>query len=250
MRRLLLICLVLLTAASAAAAEGYVVILKNGHRIRASAPLDIQGELAMITLVSQTVTSIPVDQVDLIATERYNQLGLGNALTIDELDILSPTPTPTLPPRPNLGSIASIEAGARAVLGTSVTPSPTATPGIMLQPYIYGNENVEDALFQIFDQRHMYLQFRTSAGTRPDYLFIQVVTNNQRDVFQALDVACEAYSIIHELQPDVAPKAMELEMITSVGKPAGTFRIFPDQAHELAAGEVSAAQFYVKNVIF
>lgn len=248
--RCVLISFLALTVAASAAAEGYVVILKNGHRIRASEPLQIQGEQALITLVSQTMTSIPVDQVDLVATERYNQLGLGDALTIDELDVLAPTPTPTPPAKPNLGSIASIEAGSRAILGTSVTPSPTVTPGIMLQPFAYTNQYVEDAIYQIFDQRHLYLQFRTSAGTRPNFLFLQVVTNSQREVFEALEVTCEAYSIIHRLKPEVAPGALELEMITSVGKPAGTFRIFPDQAHELTKGEINAAQFYVKNVIF
>ena len=69
-----------------ATSGGYIVILKNGERIRCNEPLAIDGNLAIITLITGQVTSYPIDHIDLVATERYNKLGLGDALTIDELE--------------------------------------------------------------------------------------------------------------------------------------------------------------------
>ncbi|RMF86750.1 MAG: hypothetical protein D6739_02720, partial [Nitrospirae bacterium] len=80
-----------------------MVVLKNGQKIAAAEPLRIQGQLALITLPNGTVTSLPLAQVDLIATERYNQLGLGDALVLEGVGEETPAPTPT--PSPSLGDI-------------------------------------------------------------------------------------------------------------------------------------------------
>jgi len=56
-------------------AKGYVVVLKNKQRIRAREPMKIVGKQAFITLITGTMTAIPLDMVDIIATERYNKLG-------------------------------------------------------------------------------------------------------------------------------------------------------------------------------
>jgi hypothetical protein len=39
-------------------------------------------------------------------------------------------------------------------------------------------------------------------------------------------------------------------MIQTSGKAAGTFRLTPDLANELASGDTPAQSFYIKNVIF
>jgi hypothetical protein len=39
-------------------------------------------------------------------------------------------------------------------------------------------------------------------------------------------------------------------MIQTSGKPAGTFRLTPDQALELTTGKVPTQNFYIKHVIF
>lgn len=70
MRRSLAVALavVLLVLAQMASAAGYVVILKNGHKIRCKEPMTIDGDNAIITLVTGTVASYPLTQVDLIET--------------------------------------------------------------------------------------------------------------------------------------------------------------------------------------
>jgi len=235
-------------AAAAAAASGYVVILKNGSKIACRDPLRIEGGNAIITLVTGTVASYPVDQVDVVETERYNQQGLGDALVIDELSLGTPIPTPT--PKQSLGRFASIDAGNRdPELASKYVPTPTPTPGIKLQPQAYHDQRVDQAFTRYFDQRNLLL-YRTSAGTRPEYFFVQVVTDSQREVFEALRVVTDAFSLIHKLQPELAPAAIELQMIQTTGRAAGTFRVTPEMARTLAEKQTSIEQFYVSHVIF
>jgi hypothetical protein len=243
-----IITVLVLAVAAAASASGYVVILKNGSKIPCRDPLRIEGGNAIITLVTGTVASYPVDQVNVVETERYNQQGLGDALIIDELSVGTPIPTPT--PKQSLGRFASIDAGNRdPELASKFVPTPTPTPGIKLQPQLYHDERVDQAFTRYFDERNLLL-YRTSAGTRPEYFFVQVVTDSQREVFEALRIVNDAFALIHKLQPQLAPAAIELQMIQTTGRAAGTFRITPEMARALAEKQTSIEQFYVNHVIF
>lgn len=248
MRRFLIVVLAIaLVAASAIAAKGYIVFFKNGTFIRAKEALRIEGRQALITLPTGTVTSYPLDHVDLIRTERYNKLGLGDAVIVaDEAEL---APRPTITPTPSLGGMARLNLESDSVLGSSLHPTPTPTPGIRLQSQAYHDARVDRAFTQILDDRKLYT-YRTSVGTQPEYYFVQAVTDDQQAVFHALKAVTEAYAIIHELHPDVAPVAVELEMISLTGKPAGTFRMNAELARSLATGKISVEQFYVNNVIF
>ena len=248
MRRwVVLLAVPLIAILMMAAAEGYVVVLKNGSRIRAREPITIEGRNAIITLVTGTLTSLPIEQVDLVATERYNQLGLGSALMVDELS--SETPVPTSTPRISLGHYASIDMQGNPELGTAITPSPTPTPGIRLQTIPYADQRVTQAFTQLFEDKHFYV-YRLSAGTRPGCFFIQAVTDSQQQVFEALRVITEAYTVIDQVDAANAPAAIEVELVSSGNKPAGTFRLTPDQARELSSGAVSVEKFYIDHVIF
>jgi hypothetical protein len=238
-----------LVVAVGATGGGYVVILKNGERIRCNEPMTIDGKLAIITLNTGQVTSYPLNQIDLVASERYNKLGLGSALTIDALDRAEDVP-PTPTPRKTLGNYASITgAGSQAELSSNTPPTPTPTPGIKLQVDPYRDAKVSAAFMEILDKKNLYL-FRTSAGTQSDYLFIQAVTDTQREVFHALKTIAEAFNMILTRRPDLAPAAVELRMVETSGRPAGTFRLTPENAADLTEGTIEAERFYVENVIF
>lgn len=250
--RSLVVCmtiLLIISLATTAMAAGYVVILKNGSKIPCKEAMRIEGQNAIITLVTGTVASYPVDLVDVVETQRYNQQGFGDALLIEELSITG-TPIPTPTPKQSLGQFATIDAGNRDPdLGSTSVPTPTPTPGIKLQTEIYHDERVDQAFRKIFDDRNLLI-YRTSAGTRPTFFFVQTVTDNQREVFEALEIVTEAYAVIYKLQPEIAPEAVELQMIQTGGKAAGTFRLTPAMAEELAEGEIPIEQFYVNYVIF
>jgi len=245
----LLATLLLMVVATVYAAQGYVVILKSGHKIRCKEPLRIEGPNAIITLVTGTVTSYPLELVDLVETERYNQQGLGSALLIEELSVTG-TPVPTPTPRQSLGQFATISAGETGPeLGSTVEPTPVPTPGIKLQTIPYHDQRIDRAFTKLLDEKKVYI-YRTSQGTRPNYYFVQTTTDSEREVFAALSAVAESYALIYQLEQELAPSAVELEMIQTSGKPAGTFRLTPDLAQELASGEVAIQKFYMQHVIF
>jgi hypothetical protein len=242
-------CLMLLAAV--ASAEGYVVILKSGHKLRCKEPMKVQGPNAIITLSTGTVTSYPLDLVDLVETERYNQLGLGDALMIEELTVggeamATPTPRKSLAQYTDL-KVQGSENGPR--LGSTVEPTPTPTPGIKLQTERYHDERVDKAFTKIFDEKELLL-YRTSQGTRPEYYFVQATTDSEREVFHALEIVADAYALIYQMDRTICPEAVELKMVQTTGKPAGTFRLTPEMAVELASGKTPAQAFYIKHVIF
>ena len=241
---------VFLAVAVAAAAQGYVVILKSGHKIRCKEPMRIEGPNAVLVLATGTLTSYPVLLVDLVETERYNQLGLGDALLIEELSVHG-TPIPTPTPRTSLGQYATIDAGGEGgpALGNTVEPTPAPTPGIKLQTEKYHDERIDQAFSKIFDEKELLI-YTTSCGTQPDHFFVQTTTDSEREVFDALETVAEAYVLINRIHPEISPAAVELKMVQTSGKPAGTFRLTPELAKELAGGETPAQTFYIKNVIF
>jgi hypothetical protein len=243
------VCLAVLVAT--AGAEGYVVILKNGHKIRCKAPMTIQGSNAIITLSTGTLTSYPLELVDLVETERYNQLGLGDAVMIEELTVegeiaATPTPPKSLAQYTEL-KVRGGESGPS--LGSTAEPTPTPTPGIKLQTTKYHEERIDQAFSRIFDEKELFI-YRTSQGTKPEYFFVQTTTDSEREVFKALEVVAQAYAIICQADRKLAPEAVELQMLATSGKPAGTFRLTPELAVELASGKTPTQTFYIKHVIF
>jgi len=250
MKRRIIISVIILSLCAVALvmAGGSVVILKNGQKLRCREPMTIQGKNAIITMVTGVVTSYPLSQVDLIATERYNQLGLGDALTIDALeqrDVVKPTPTP----RPSLGSLAKISAeNVSPDLGMEDV-DPTPTPGIMLKTHGYHDPKVNAAIREVLDKENLYL-YRTSAGTKPEYFFIQATTDSEKEVFGAIRAVAKAFSLIVSRAPELAPEAIELKMVETSGRTAGTFRMSPGQAKAVADDSVPIEKYYVENVIF
>ena len=235
-----------------AGAEGYVVILKSGHKVRCKAPMQIEGTNAIITLATGTMASYPLVLIDLVETERYNQLGFGDATRIEGLTIEGAVLATPTPKRKSLGNYTSIDASGYAAGGAALgpaEPSPTPTPGIALQKEKYHDGRVDQAFVKLFDEKELLI-YKTSQGTVPEYYFVQTTTDSEREVFHALEIVAEAYVLIHKLHAQISPEAVELQMLQTSGKPAGTFRLTPELALELADGETPTQTFYIKHVIF
>ncbi len=241
--------IMVLIAAQVASAAGYVVILKNGYKIRCKEPMVVQGDNALITLVTGTMASYPLAQIDIIETERYNQQGLGDAVEIEELSVVTdvlPTPTPKGP----LGNFVTLDSMQRnPELTANLPPTPTPTPGIRLQTYPYHDERVTRAFEKVFADEKLYL-YHTSGGTKQGFFYVQAVTDSEAQVFHALETVCRAFYLIRAADPTIAPEAVELQMVQTSRKAAGTFRITPADAESLLNGSTSVQNFYIRNVIF
>ena len=60
----------------------HVIKLKDGSLVFARAPYTVKGTKAIITLENGTVTQIPLQQVDIPGTDKYNRENYGNAISI------------------------------------------------------------------------------------------------------------------------------------------------------------------------
>jgi hypothetical protein len=241
--RLLLVAGFLLVAAVAQAT--YVVILRSGARVVAREKYQVKGNNAVLTLKNGTLTSIPLNQIDMAATEKLNARNLGDATPLDWVDssIIPPTATPT----PSVGSLGAIRANAARPEADGGKPTPT--PGISFRDRAYKDPQVDKAFQEGFESYHLYL-YRTSEGTDPAHYFVEVQVNGQPEVLKALQAVSTTYHLLVQTAPDRAPAKVEVQMLNESGKEAGVFRFGSAEASDLVNGKLTPQEFYLKYVIF
>jgi hypothetical protein len=239
----LIALLMLVLAASAQAA--FILVLRNGAHVVARDRYQIKGTNVILTLRNGTLTSIPLAQVDLAATDRLNAQNLGDATPLDWVDQATPTPAPT--PTPSVASLGHIVPGLAKPENEAARPTPT--PGISLREAEYSDKQVERTFEEGLERFHLYL-YRTSQGTQPGYLFIELRVNGQSEVVKALQAVTTTYHLLATTAPDRAPARVELQMLNESGKEAGLFRLSPEDAADLATAKITAEEFFVRKVIF
>ena len=236
---------VILALAARQALAVYVIILRNGNRVVAREKYKVQGTTAIFQAKNGTYTSIPLDQMDVEETDRVNGLGLGDAQLLEWVDKKKVLPTPT--PTPPVAKLGHIKAGVAAKEGSATKPTPT--PGVMFRETHYKDLKVEQAFEQGLESYHLYL-YRTSEGTKPEYLFIEIQVNGQPETLKALQAVTATYQLLVQKAPERTPERVELQMLNEAGKEAGVFRLSAADAAELVGGKVTPEAFYVQHVIF
>lgn len=241
--RVILILAALLVAAWADAT--YVIVLKSGKRVVGREKYVVKGNNAVIQLKNGALTAVPLAQIDLPKTEQINAEKLGDAVSLDWVDGTETPPTPT--PTPSVAGLGRIRSQVGQLFGESAKPTPT--PGIMFRDSKYSDVQVEKLFQEGLESYHLYL-YRTSAGTRPEYLFVEVSVNGQPEVLKALQAIGLTYHLLAQRSPERCPAQVEVQMINESGKEAGLFRLTALEAAELATGKVTAEDFFIKKVIF
>ena len=244
MKKAVLFGVILLAAQQALAV--YVVILRNGERLVARERYKIQGTNAVFVKKNGTFTSIPLAQVDVDATEKVNGQGLGDAQLLEWVDAKKVVPTPT--PTPPVAALGHLNVGGLFKKDGPVAP-PTPTPGVTFREAHYKDSKVDLAFQQGLESYHLYL-YRTSEGTKPEYLFIEIQVNGQPETLKALQAVTATYRLLVQKAPDRTPERVELQMLNESGKEAGVFRLSAADAAELVSGKVTPESFYVQHVIF
>jgi hypothetical protein len=240
----LLVVACLLTATWAHAI--YVVVLKDGSRVVAREKYEVKGNNAVVRLKNGALTSIPLAYIDMATTERINAMNLGDAVALEALDG-EPVTRPTATQTPSVAHLGRIRQGVATAEGEAALPTPT--PGITLQSEGYRDPRVDRAFQEGLERYKLYL-YRTSRGTRPEFLFIEVQVSGQSEVYKSLQAVATTYHVLTQSAPERAPEQVEIQMLNEARKEAGLFRINATDAAELATGKVSAEDFYLKHVIF
>jgi hypothetical protein len=223
----------------------YVVVLRNGARMVAKEKYQVKGPNAVFVTKIGTLIMIPLSQIDVQATEKTNALNLGDAEALDWVDIqrVFPTPTPTSP----MSALGRIRAGIATKEGDAAKPTPT--PGVGYREARYRDPQVDQAFQQGLESYHLYL-YRTSEGTLPSYLFIEIQVNGQPETLKALQAVSSTYQLLVEKAPNRLPERVEIQMLNEAGKEAGLFRMSAADAAELVSGKTTPDRFFVDHVIF
>ncbi|MGV8041592.1 MAG: hypothetical protein AB2L07_16515 [Thermoanaerobaculaceae bacterium] len=250
MKRTLALALIVLCASTWSYAA-YVLILKDGTRQVAREKYRIKGKNLEYVTTTGTLRSIPLALVDLKATEELNARDYGSARPLDWVDgnEIPPTPTPTPSVAQMVGHLRS-----SAVAGPVQSVLPTPTPIVAFREAKFADQRVDQAFQQGLESYHLYL-YRTSQGTQPGYLFLEVQVNGQKEVSRALQAITTTYHVVaQDLQKNNQtariPERVELLLLNEAGKEAGVFRVSPADAEELATGKITPEAFFVQKVMF
>ena len=224
-----------------AAALGYVVKLKDGSLIFARTKYTVKGDRAIITLENGTVTALKLSEIDVEGSEKYNQENFGNVIAIDTPESRKPTPAPDAPqpprvqdyirqnkPRMELPPSASQKAASAAGSGPSFG---TVDP------------NLQGAFTRIFDgagiTQYKLTNFRGTTG-------VLITANTEEAVFNALNATARALT---DPASRGTPMTITVVLTTSSGESAGRLEMSPEQARLLVNGQVTAADYFVRNVV-
>ena len=223
----------------------YVIMLRNGTRIVAREKYTVKGPNAVFETRTGAFTSVPLSQIDLESTEKINALNLGDVQTLDWVDIQKTAPTPT--PTVSVSALGHLRTDLAKPDPGTVKPTPT--PGVIYRDKKFRDPQVDQAFQQGLESYHLYL-YRTSQGTQPTYLFIELQVNGQPETLKALQAISQTYQLLADKAPNRIPERVEIQMLNESGKEAGVFRVSAADAAELVSGKITAENFFVQHVIF
>jgi hypothetical protein len=222
---------------TSAGAYAYVIKLKDGSLIFARMKYAVKGQQAIITLENGTVTTIKLDQIDVEGSEKYNKENFGNVVAIDTPDSRKPTAA-AAQAVPRLEDYIRknkphIELPREQAAATSAGAGPSFQPV---------DQNLQAAVGKIFDGAGI-LQYKLTNFRGKTVLL--VTTNTEPAVFNALQAAARALS-----DPSTRgnPLTIGIRLTTSSGESAGDFQMTPEQARQLVNGQLSVADYFVRNV--
>ena len=216
-------------------ALGYVLVLKDGSKVLSTDKYEVKHGFAVFHLPNGTINQIPMAQLDVSATDKYNNENVGNAITWDSPNVIAAPPTK---PR-NRDSLTSYiqKHDTRPDLPAKKTSAPAAPapqvdsgdPMVIREAArIFGSENIS--------------QYRVAPG--PKVIF---VADDENTVFHEMTAAAK---LTIALTASGRAKSLDVEIVAGNGSAAGKFRMDADGVKALAEGDVTPSEYFVTNVIF
>jgi hypothetical protein len=221
------------------AASAYVIKLKDGSLIFAKMKYTVKGDRAIITLENGTVTAMKLDQIDVEGSDKYNAENFGNVVAIDTPDGRKPTPIASAgPASPKLQDYIKDK---RPRMGLPAPGDKAGADGSG-PSFQAVDANLQTAFTKIFDgagiTQYRLTNFRGKTG-------LLVTANTEEQVLNALSAAARALS---DPASRGVPTTIKIVLTTSSGEVAGTLDMSPEQARQLVNGQISAADYFVRNV--
>lgn len=278
---------ILLAAAGSVAtrAEAYVIYLKDGTRIISKEKPVVKGPVYIFKSTSGNNQMIPISEVDQAKTEAHAEGGYGDSYIVTDApaqkapegtaggqslsDVIrskrisirdsavpgrsspaeeivpvrpTPAPAPVRAPLPaaSAPSVASRvpAAGPAGAGGLEKAGQPAAA-----NPNI--DPQVNDAFTRALESAGIKRNQLVPAG---GVLRIQAVTDSEQQVFAALGAVARGLKESRALGKSV--EKAEIVLATSAAENAGRFLMTTEDADALLNGKISAAKYFVANVLF
>ena len=223
----------------------YVIYLKDGSTYQAKEKYRVDKGMALITLTNGTVISVDLRLIDAAKTDQANKSGMDADMILDSAG--SVTQAPTSKPT-SLGQIAK---GAGALSSPSTlgaSSAKTTGTGGKAKEAEFSDESVRRTFAKIFENVNLF-EYKIVQGSSPSTVRINMTTDNEKDVFNALTASARVMNELNALKK-TSVTALELYLSTTSGAAAGRFTFGLDAAQALADGKVPVEQFFIEQVLF
>lgn len=254
--------LVLLALLVAAPASAYTVYLKDGSTIISVDKYVVEGRRAIITMPSGTKTFIALAEIDIERTDRENTINYGDAKVVGAdgtvTTLVQDEPPP--PPKATLQTLAqrrtetpppATQQQRRQTVqpASSIVRTPSGSVDLSKLPGApFANLDISAEVGRLLASRNLE-GLSLYQGSQANRILVEVTTNSEAAVFNALQGTARALTQIRESRGN-AVGAIELLMRTQRRQLAGQFTLTPELAAELLAAGPDVSTFFVRHVEF
>jgi len=226
-----------LAVLTAIPADAYVVVLKDGSKLFGKEKYTIRKDFAVFTMENGNVAEVPMANVDVPATEKYNQENGGNVLVLNTpTQKVLETPKNTSTDRQNLSRyIQQRFAQPRAPRKEEKAAAPKPSPQEIADPLI-----IREAI-RILEGAGV-TQYKLEIGPK-----VVLIADQEDAVFRGISASAR---LAQDLTALGKAPALEVEIVSSTGSDGGRFRMTPESIKALTEGQMTASEYFVQNVIF
>jgi hypothetical protein len=226
------------------AGASYVILTKDGRRLVAKDKYRVQGQNAIYTQVNGVVTSIPMSQVDIAATDKLAKEGVGDAMILDA----GKQQQAPGGGQAALGSGNLAEVARQRKLKEEAAKKKEAASGKKPAANVpYPDRDIANSFLAALDSAG-FTGADTAQGSDKGILKVTAIADKEDQVFSILTTVAQRYRDLHG-STSTAPMRVELEMKTTSGESAGSFSFTWEEIDPLVAGKISPQEFFVRNVI-
>jgi len=227
-----------LAVLSARSAAAYVVVLKDGSKLFGKEKYTIRKDFAVFTMENGNVGEVPMANVDVPATEKYNQENVGNVLVLNTpTQKVLETPKNTSTDRQNLSRYIQQQfaqpRAPRKPEKAAAAPAPAAHE--IADPLI-----IREAI-RILEGAGV-TQYKLEVGPK-----VVLIADQEDSVFRGISATAR---LAQDLTALGKTPALDVEIVSSTGSDGGRFRMTPESIKGLTEGTMTASEYFVQNVIF